>query len=239
MRFLEGNTLLPLFFLLSKQHSRQVTDYMPVTAHWMIQDQQGCLYRQKAIMDMASFGQTHTAENINEKLDSVVKCRLPPLGFEPGYVTTDNAQKVVRALRDVCMKTILCMAHCFDLVVKGGLSMDGPALEDTLKTSRVIRHAVTEFFEDSSKHHLTPEQWTLLKTLITVLRPFEKATRLVCINHATLGQVLPLLKFIEMSLERLASREGAPVNCIAQQQACEQYQEIHCVLGCKPLGSEV
>ncbi|XP_040065055.1 zinc finger BED domain-containing protein 4-like [Ixodes scapularis] len=238
--------------------SRQVTDYMSVTAHWMIQDQQGCLSRRKAVMDMASFGQTHTAENIAEKLDSVVKRWLPPLDLEPGYVTTDNAQNVVRALRDVNMKRIPCMAHCLNLVVKGGLSKAGPAVEDALKTSRAIcghfhhsatkmsklaeiqrrqnlpqhqllqdvptrwnstlymverlceqRRAVTEFFEDSSKHHLTPEQWMLLKTLITVLRPFEEATRLVCMDDATLGQVLPLLKFIERSLERMASREGA------------------------------
>ncbi|KAG0421733.1 hypothetical protein HPB47_002393 [Ixodes persulcatus] len=68
---------------------------------------------------------------------------------------------------------------------------------------------MTESFDGSSKRYLTPVQWTRLKTFITVLRLFEDSTRLVCMIDATLDEVLPLLKFVERSLERMARREGA------------------------------
>ncbi|KAG0427012.1 hypothetical protein HPB47_025914 [Ixodes persulcatus] len=65
----------------------------------------------EAVMDMASFGQTHTTENIAEKLDSVVKHWLPPWTYNQ---VRDQGQRseCVRALRDVNMKRIPCMAHC-------------------------------------------------------------------------------------------------------------------------------
>ncbi|CAN8005001.1 unnamed protein product [Ixodes hexagonus] len=42
---------------------------MSVTAHWTVHGQQEGLSRCKAVLDMASFGQTHSAENIAVKLD--------------------------------------------------------------------------------------------------------------------------------------------------------------------------
>ncbi|KAG0425674.1 hypothetical protein HPB47_027188 [Ixodes persulcatus] len=62
------------------------------------------------------------------------------------------------------------------------------------------RRAVSEFFEDSTKHYLAPRQWALLKAMATVLKPFEEATRLLCMDTSTLGQVLPLLTFIERTV---------------------------------------
>ncbi|KAG0421732.1 hypothetical protein HPB47_002392 [Ixodes persulcatus] len=88
------------------------------------------------------------AENMAEKLDFVMKNSLPPLGLEPGYVATDNAQNVVRARRDFNMKRIQCMVHCLNLVMKGGILKAGPAVKEALKTPRAIsghlHHSATQ-----------------------------------------------------------------------------------------------
>ncbi|KAG0442226.1 hypothetical protein HPB47_015757, partial [Ixodes persulcatus] len=72
------------------------------------------------------------------------------------------------------------------------------------------RSAIAEFFFDSTRHHLGPEQWVLLNAIVAVLEPFEEATQILSMDTATLGQVLPLLKFIENILSSMkeTSAEG-------------------------------
>lgn len=65
------------------------------------------------------------------------------------------------------------------------------------------RRALTEFFEDASDLQLSPWQWGLLKELISALRPFEEVIRLLSKDDATLGQVLPLIRFLEKYLLQL------------------------------------
>ncbi|EEC20081.1 conserved hypothetical protein [Ixodes scapularis] len=79
------------------------------------------------------------------------------------------------------------------------------------------RRAVSEFFEDSTKHYLAPRQWALLKAMATVLKPFEEATRLLCIDTSTLGQVLPLLTFIERTVTHTmtGAELDTPAFCLA------------------------
>lgn len=55
----------------------------------------------------------------------------------------------------------------------------------------------------TDKHHLTPDQWALLKAILNVLQPFEEATRLLCKDSASLGELLPLLQYIEDTLQRI------------------------------------
>lgn len=45
--------------------------------------------------------------------------------------------------------------------------------------------------------------------MITALHPLEEATRLQCMDNATLGQLLPLLKFVDMVLKEMASQNKA------------------------------
>ncbi|XP_029840411.2 zinc finger BED domain-containing protein 4-like [Ixodes scapularis] len=246
--------------------SRQVNDFMSVTAHWIAPDSKGSLTRNNAVLDMSGFGQQHTAYNIGKKLGDVIETWLVPLGVKVGIVTSDNAQNVVKALNDRGMKRAPCMPHCLNLVVKASLTKSGAELEETLKAARAIvghfrhsasaqrqleaiqlryglpvhkllqdvptrwnstfymverlseqRRAVSEFFEDSTKHYLAPRQWALLKAMATVLKPFEEATRLLCMDTSTLGQVLPLLTFIERTVTHTmtGAELDTPVFCLA------------------------
>lgn len=74
------------------------------------------------------------------------------------------------------------------------------------------RRAITEYFEHTSNLQLTPRQWGLLKELIAALRPFEEALRLLTSDDSTLGQVLPLIRFVEKILMKLkqATQMGSP-----------------------------
>ncbi|KAM7287902.1 zinc finger BED domain-containing protein 4-like [Ixodes scapularis] len=246
--------------------SRQVNDFMSVTAHWIAPDSKGSLTRNNAVLDMSGFGQQHTAYNIGKKLEDVIETWLVPLGVKVGIVTSDNAQNVVKALNDRGMKRAPCMAHCLNLVVKASLTKSGAELEETLKAARAIvghfrhsasaqrqleaiqlrhglpvhkllqdvptrwnstfymverlseqRRAVSEFFEDSTKHYLAPRQWALLKDMATVLKPLEEATRLLCMDTSTLGQVLPLLTFIERTVTHTmtGAELDTPAFCLA------------------------
>ncbi|KAG0425679.1 hypothetical protein HPB47_027168 [Ixodes persulcatus] len=53
--------------------------------------------------------------------------------------------------------------------------------------------------------------------MATVLKPFEKATRLLCMDTSTLGQLLPLLTFIERTVTHtMAGAElDTPAFCLA------------------------
>ncbi|KAM7284373.1 zinc finger BED domain-containing protein 4-like [Ixodes scapularis] len=118
--------------------SRQVNDFMFVTAHWITPDFKGSLTRNNAVLDMSGFGQQHTAYNIGQKLEDVVETWLVPLGVKVGIVTSNNAQNVVKALNDRGMKHAPCMAHCLNLVVKASLTKSGAELEETFKAARAI-----------------------------------------------------------------------------------------------------
>ncbi|KAG0420768.1 hypothetical protein HPB47_003306, partial [Ixodes persulcatus] len=52
--------------------------------------------------------------------------------------------------------------------------------------------------------------WVFLNAIVAVLEPFEEATQILSMDTATLGQVLPLLKFIENMLPSMkeTSAEG-------------------------------
>ncbi|XP_029849151.2 zinc finger BED domain-containing protein 4-like [Ixodes scapularis] len=95
-------------------------------------------------------------------------------------------------------------------------SPDGTAHSTWLSDSEQ-RRAVSEFFEDSTKHYLAPRQWALLKTMATVLKPFEEAARLFCMDTSTLGQVLPLLTFIERTVSHTTTGAelDTPASCLA------------------------
>ncbi|KAM7284372.1 hypothetical protein ISCGN_001466 [Ixodes scapularis] len=108
------------------------------------------------------------------------------------------------------------------------------------------RRAVSEFFEDSTKHYLVPQQWSLLKAMATVSKPFEEATRLLRTDTSTLGQVLPLLTFIERTVTHTMA--GAELDtpafylasCLLNTESQSTFQccEDRCsVLGCYPTGS--
>uniref|UniRef100_A0A147BPQ7 Putative hat-25 zm n=1 Tax=Ixodes ricinus TaxID=34613 RepID=A0A147BPQ7_IXORI len=66
--------------------------------------------------------------------------------------------------------------------------------------------AVTECMEGSCDGCLTPERWELLRQVKAVLRPFKEVTSLLTMDSATLGQVLPLLRFAEKILQTTIER---------------------------------
>lgn len=74
------------------------------------------------------------------------------------------------------------------------------------------RWAITDCLKGNSDLLLTPRQWGLLKGLSGALRPFEEVTRLLTSEDSTLGQVLPLLRFVEKILVKLkqVSPAGSP-----------------------------
>lgn len=72
------------------------------------------------------------------KLQEVCEEWLSPFGLRTGYNGTDNTQNVARALRELKMKRISCVAHCLNLVVKAWLRKAGDLVEETLRMARAI-----------------------------------------------------------------------------------------------------
>lgn len=88
------------------------------------------------------------------------------------------------------------------------------------------RQAVTEFFEDSTRHYLTQCQRALLKAMITVLKIFEEVTHLLCMDNAMLGQALPFLTFIERTVK--STMEAAEQDTPAFDLASGLLSELNC-----------
>lgn len=77
--------------------------------------------------------------------------------------------------------------------------------------------AVNEYLKESRGLSISPEQWLVLRDTASVLQPVEEVIRLLSMNTASLGQVLPLLCFAEKMLQATMERSevGTPAHWLA------------------------
>ncbi|KAH7937031.1 hypothetical protein HPB49_007548 [Dermacentor silvarum] len=90
-------------------------------------------------------------------------------------------------------------------------------------TLRMLKHfceqklAVNEYLKGSGGISVSPEQWLVLRDAASVLQPVEEVVRLLSMDTAVLGQVLPLLCFAEKMLQSTLERSerGSPAHWLS------------------------
>lgn len=98
---------------------------------------------------------------------------------------------------------------------------DSPAdWKSTLRMVKLLceqKLAVNEYLEESRGLSISPEQWLVLRDAASVLQPVEEVIRLLSMDTASLGQVLPLLCFAEKMLQATMDRSdvGTPANWLS------------------------
>lgn len=94
---------------------------------------------------------------------------------------------------------------------------------DWKSTLHMIKHfceqklAVNEYLKESGRAPISPEQWLVLRDAAGVLQPVEEVVRLLSMDTAVLGQVLPLLCFAEKMLQGTMERSerGSPAHWLS------------------------
>ncbi|XP_070395326.1 zinc finger BED domain-containing protein 4-like [Dermacentor albipictus] len=90
-------------------------------------------------------------------------------------------------------------------------------------TLRMLKHfceqklAVNEYLRGSGGISVSPEQWLVLRDAASVLQPVEEVVRLLSMDTAVMGQVLPLLCFAEKMLQSTLERSerGSPAHWLS------------------------
>ncbi|XP_037520300.1 zinc finger BED domain-containing protein 4 [Rhipicephalus sanguineus] len=90
-------------------------------------------------------------------------------------------------------------------------------------TLRMLKHfceqklAVNEYLKVTGGISISPEQWLVLRDAASVLQPVEEVVRLLSMDSAMLGQVLPLLCFAEKMLQSTLERSerGSPAHWLS------------------------
>lgn len=90
-------------------------------------------------------------------------------------------------------------------------------------TLRMLKHfceqklAVNEYLKVTGGSLVSPEQWLVLRDAANVLQPVEEVVRLLSMDSAMLGQVLPLLCFAEKMLQSTLERSegGSPAHWLS------------------------
>ncbi|KAM6452839.1 zinc finger BED domain-containing protein 6-like [Liasis olivaceus] len=113
---------------------RQTATYMSVTGHW-IAELAGTLTRQHATLSVCAFESCCSPEDVCHKLREVLQDWLCDL--KTGGVVSDSGTNAVRAVRELRLKHIPCLARCLKLVTKVFLAVDAQ-VGRLLKTSRRI-----------------------------------------------------------------------------------------------------
>lgn len=77
--------------------------------------------------------------------------------------------------------------------------------------------AINEYLKGSDGISVSPEQWLVLRDAANVLQPVEEVVRLLSMDTASLGQVLPLLCFSEKMLQSTLERSerGSPAHWLS------------------------
>lgn len=121
----------------------QMVSYMSVTGCW-IADFGGLLSRQHATLSVCAFENSCLPEDICQKLREVLQDWLHDL--KTGGVVLDHGASTAKAVRELRLKHIPCLARCLKMVVKAFLSND-TQVGRLLKTSRRIcshyKHSAT------------------------------------------------------------------------------------------------
>ncbi|XP_070584783.1 zinc finger BED domain-containing protein 4-like [Erythrolamprus reginae] len=113
---------------------RQTATYMSVTGHW-IAELAGTLTRQHATLSVCTFEGCCAPEDICYKLQEVLQDWLCDL--KTGGVVCDSGTSVARAVRELHLQHVPCLARCLKLVTKAFLARDAQ-VGRLLKTSRRI-----------------------------------------------------------------------------------------------------
>ncbi|XP_061445344.1 zinc finger BED domain-containing protein 6-like [Rhineura floridana] len=114
--------------------SRQTASYMSVTGHWVVEFS-GVLSRQHATLSVCAFEGPCSPQDICHKLREVLQDWLYDL--KTGGVLLDDGANTVKAVRELRLKYVPCLARCLKLVVKAFLATDSH-VDRLLKTSRRI-----------------------------------------------------------------------------------------------------
>jgi hypothetical protein len=95
------------------------------------------------------------------------------------------------------------------------------ALEHRSAVDKYVGEHLSTLLKDS----LTPQDWQLLRTISDFLAPFEKATRKLQGDDATLDQVLPtmdiLIEHMDRALVRLSLFLACQTNAIIETPSCQ------------------
>ncbi|XP_054850722.1 zinc finger BED domain-containing protein 6-like [Eublepharis macularius] len=114
--------------------SNQTVSYMSVTGCW-VADLGGTLSRQHATLSVRAFEGTCSAEDICQKLREVLQDWLYDL--KTGGVISDDSSSVAKAVRDLRLRHVPCLAHCLKMVVKAFLAADTQVARLLKKARRI------------------------------------------------------------------------------------------------------
>ncbi|XP_019354625.1 zinc finger BED domain-containing protein 6 [Alligator mississippiensis] len=129
--------------------SGQTTDYMSISAHWVSLSNSSIL-RQHATLFMCGLEKQHSARHVLERLQAVIGEWLTPLSLSPGFVASDDGQRVRRALREGGFPHVMCLAHCLALVVREFLHSN----EEVDRVLAATRKICTYFSRSYAARHL-------------------------------------------------------------------------------------
>uniref|UniRef100_A0A8D2LGI3 HAT C-terminal dimerisation domain-containing protein n=1 Tax=Varanus komodoensis TaxID=61221 RepID=A0A8D2LGI3_VARKO len=114
--------------------TRPVATYLSVTGHW-VADFSGGLSRRHATLSVCAFEGPCSPEDICHKLREVLQDWLHDL--KTGGVVSDDGANAAKAVRELRLKHLPCLARCLRLVTKAFLAADAQ-VNRLLKTSRWI-----------------------------------------------------------------------------------------------------
>ncbi|XP_042308847.1 zinc finger BED domain-containing protein 4-like isoform X2 [Sceloporus undulatus] len=120
--------------------SSQSKSYLCVTAHCVARRKR-TLVRRAATLMLTHFSETHSATNIDNKLQAVVQEWLAPQKLELGCLVTYSGSSFLRYAHQRSVSHIPCMAHCISFLVRNALKDDANAgLKKVVDLARRICH---------------------------------------------------------------------------------------------------
>ncbi|XP_041462046.1 zinc finger BED domain-containing protein 4-like [Lytechinus variegatus] len=155
-------TVVPFSFTTDMWRG-QSTEYMCVTLHWLVTNEERIPQLRSALLGIQEFSQAATADNIRSRLEKVVDewCHdTRAMGIMCGV--SDNGANIKKCLRDAANNgsihgSVSCLAHNLNLVV-----------HDVMKTQRRILDGLTVLRKVVSK----------VKNSMPVKRKFEELLKI-------------------------------------------------------------
>ncbi|XP_042328958.1 zinc finger BED domain-containing protein 6-like [Sceloporus undulatus] len=133
----------------------QRATYMSVTGHW-VAEFSGALSRKHATLSVCTFEGPCSPDDICHKLQEVLQDWLYDL--KTGGVVLDNGANAAKAVREMHLKCVPCLARCLKLVAKAFLDTDAQ-VGRLLKLSRRICNHYNH--SAAVRHHLLQVQANL------------------------------------------------------------------------------
>ncbi|KAH0626241.1 hypothetical protein JD844_001088 [Phrynosoma platyrhinos] len=163
----------------------QTATYMSVMGHW-VAEFGGVLSRKHATLSVCSFEGSCSPDDICHKLREVLQDWLYDL--KTGGVVTNNGANTAKAMRELRLKHVPCLARCLKLVAKTFLATD-TQVGRLLKISRricslynhsaAVRHRLLEVQANFSLHQsMRQEAWARSNSTLQMLE------RLYCQRQA-------------------------------------------------------